>query len=60
MQKNAESLVFGSKETGLQVNVDKTKYIVISRDETAGQITISPSIIVSLKGWNSSNIWEQP
>jgi hypothetical protein len=27
-----------SKETGLEVNADKTKYMVMSRDQTAGQI----------------------
>ena len=30
INKNAEALVFTSKETGLEVNADKTKYMVIS------------------------------
>jgi len=30
--KNTETLVVSSKETGLQVNADKTKYMVVSRD----------------------------
>jgi hypothetical protein len=29
--------VFASKETGLEVNADKTKYMVISRDQNAGR-----------------------
>jgi hypothetical protein len=33
--KKAEALVVGSKEIGLEVNVDKTKYTVISRDHGA-------------------------
>jgi len=30
VSKNAEALVVASKETGLEVNADKTKYIVMS------------------------------
>jgi len=31
----AEALVVASKETGLDVNADKTKYMVMSRDQNA-------------------------
>jgi len=31
------ALVFASKETGLEVNADKTKYMVISRNPNAGR-----------------------
>jgi hypothetical protein len=34
---HAEVLVVASKETGLKVNADKTKYVVMSRDQNAGQ-----------------------
>ena len=37
IKKNAEALVVASKETGLEVNADKTKYMVISRDQDAGR-----------------------
>ena len=37
VQKNMEALVFASKETGLVVNADKTKYMVMSRDQNAGR-----------------------
>ena len=37
IKKNAEALVVASKETGLEVNADKTKYMVMSRDQNAGQ-----------------------
>jgi hypothetical protein len=38
---NAEALVIASKEIGLEVNADKTKYMVMSQDQNAGR---SPSI----------------
>jgi hypothetical protein len=35
VKEKAEALVVASKEMGLEVNADKTKYIVMSRDQTA-------------------------
>ena len=35
--ENAEALVVATKETGLEVNADKTKYMVMSRDRNAGR-----------------------
>jgi len=37
VNENAEALVLAIKETGLEVNGDKTKYMVISRDQNAGR-----------------------
>jgi len=37
IKENAEALVMASKEIGLEEHADKTKYIVISRDQHAGQ-----------------------
>jgi len=37
VKKNAKALVVASKETGLEVNADKTKYMVMSRDQNAGR-----------------------
>jgi hypothetical protein len=37
IKKNAEALVVASKEIGVEVNGDKTKYMVISRDQNAGR-----------------------
>jgi hypothetical protein len=37
IKKNTEALLFSSKEIGLEVNVQKTKHIVTSRDQHAGQ-----------------------
>ena len=39
-----------SKEIGLEVNVDKTKYMVKSPDQNAGQSHNIKLIIVPLKG----------
>ena len=36
-KKNKEALVVASKEIGLKVNADKTKYMVMSRDQKAGR-----------------------
>jgi len=38
IKENAEALLVTSKETGLEVNADKTKYMIMSRDQNAGQI----------------------
>ena len=35
IKKNAKALVVASKENGLEVNADKTKYMVMSRDQNA-------------------------
>jgi len=37
VKKNAEALVFASKETGLEVNADKSKYMVRSHDQKEGR-----------------------
>jgi hypothetical protein len=37
VKENAEALVVATKETGLEVNADKTKYMVMSRDRNAGR-----------------------
>ena len=36
IKKNTGALVFASMETGLEVNDDKSKYMVISKDQNAG------------------------
>jgi hypothetical protein len=37
IKENAEALLVASKEIGLKVNADKTKYKFMSRDQTAGR-----------------------
>ena len=36
VKENAEAVVVATKEIGLEVNGDKTKYMVMSREQTAG------------------------
>ena len=36
IQKNAEDFVVACKGVGLELNADKTNYLVMSRDQNAG------------------------
>jgi len=38
IKENAEALVAATREIGLKVSADKTKYMVMSRDQNAGRI----------------------
>ena len=37
LKENAEALVAATREIGLEISADKTKYMVMSRDQNAGQ-----------------------
>ena len=37
IKENAEASILASKEIGLEVNADKTKYMVMTRDQKAGR-----------------------
>jgi hypothetical protein len=37
INKNTQTLIDANKEVGLEVNVEKTKYMLVSRDQNAGQ-----------------------
>jgi ribosomal protein S2 len=37
IKKNMETLIDASKEVGLKVNTEKTKYMLLSRHQNAGQ-----------------------
>ena len=54
LKENAEALVAATREIGLEVSGDKTKYMVMSQDQNAGRIQSVPS-----RGWKSLNICEQ-
>ena len=38
LKENAEALVAATREIGLEVNADKTNYMIMSRDQNAGRI----------------------
>jgi len=38
LKENPDALVAATREIGLEVNADKTKYMVMSRDQNAGRI----------------------
>jgi hypothetical protein len=57
--KKAESLLIASKEIGLEVNADKTKYLAMSQDQKAEQIHNMKVDKKKKKKWNSSDIWKQ-
>ena len=55
-----EALLVCSKEVGLEVNADKTKYMVMHRDQNARRSHNTKIEYSPLKEWKSLNIWEQP
>ena len=59
---NGEALVQVSMETGQEVNADKSMFSTWSclKIRMQDEVTVQRLIIVALKGWKSSNIWEQP
>ena len=59
LKENAEALVADTREIGLEVIADKTKYMIMSRDQNAGQNHSVRIDKVPSRGWKSLNIWEQ-
>ena len=55
IKKNVEALAVASKETGLEI-LSTGSYLEIRMQD---KVTIRRLIITSLKGWKSSNIWDQ-
>jgi hypothetical protein len=60
IKENTEALLVASKEIGLEVNADKSKYLVTSQDQNAVRSHIINIDAVPWREWKSSNIWEQP
>jgi hypothetical protein len=59
IKKNTEALIYASKEVGIEVNAEKTKYMLLFRHQNAGQnhnIKIGDR---SVENVASSNIWER-
>jgi hypothetical protein len=58
--KDAEDLVIASKAIGLGVNAEKTKYMVMDRNQNAGHNHNIKIENKSFEGVEELNIWEQP
>ena len=59
IKKKKQTLIDTSKDVGLEVNTEKTKYMLLSHDQNAGEnheISIGNR---SLKIWQTSNSWER-
>jgi hypothetical protein len=52
VHKNTEALLEASREKGLEVSIEKIKYMVIYRHQNAGQDH-------NLQMWKISSIWKQ-
>jgi hypothetical protein len=57
IKKNMENLIDASKEVGLEINVEKTKYMILSRHQNVGQNWDIEIATDRLKICHSSNIW---
>ena len=57
VKENAETLIATSKETGLEENEDKTKYMVMSRDQNAGQINSMNNDNISFERMEELKLW---
>jgi hypothetical protein len=56
IKKNIETLLNASGEIGLDVNTEKSKRVVVSRHQNAGQNHNLLMLINQLKIWQSSSI----
>ena len=58
-KENAEALVAATREIGLEVSADKTKYMVMSRNQNAGQNHSVKTDNSTFERVEEYNIWEQ-
>jgi hypothetical protein len=59
IKKNTETLTGASKEVALEINIEKTKYMLLSRHQNAGQNCDVKIAKRSFKMCQSSNISER-
>jgi hypothetical protein len=59
IKKNTGALLDASKEFGLVVNPEKTKYMLMPRSQKIGKKHSIQIANRSFEVWQSSNIWEK-
>ena len=55
IKENAEALIVASKEIGLEVNAVKTKYLVMSREQSAGR---NRNMIINNRSFESVEVFK--
>jgi hypothetical protein len=58
IKENTDTLIDASKEVGLEVNAENTKYMLLSHHQNARQKSRQKQLTYPLKMWQSSDIWE--
>jgi hypothetical protein len=58
IRKNTEALLIASQKIGLEASAEKTKCVIMSRNQYAGKIEMYRKVINPLKLWISLNIWK--
>jgi hypothetical protein len=53
VKENSETLSEASRGIGLEINAEKTKFMIMSHHTNSGQL------MNCLKGWKNSNTWGQ-
>jgi hypothetical protein len=59
IKKNTKTISDASKEVGLEVNAEKTKFMLLSLHQNAEQNHYMKITNRCLKAWHISNIWER-
>jgi hypothetical protein len=59
IKKNTDTFTDASKKVGLEINVEKTKYMLLSSHQNVGQNRDIEKANDNLKLCQSSNIWGQ-
>jgi hypothetical protein len=57
IKENREAILEASREFGLEVNTEETKYVVVSRHQSAGQVIVNVSYQI-LRKCSKDHIFE--
>jgi hypothetical protein len=57
-KKNTETVIDASKDVGLEVNTEKSKYMLLPHHQNSGKNHDTKIANRSFKRWHSSNVWE--